>query len=149
MAAHERCDRFGFGCRGGTNWRGGLRYKWAFCLSTWFYRAPLDIAAIKAQMTKEQAQTVVVGLPLKTDGSYSGQTQRVRAFAKDLERAGIQVELQDERFSTKLAQSQLLVTSNKRDRLEKGLLDAQSAVLILETYLARQAATIPKTSTET
>jgi putative holliday junction resolvase len=109
----------------------------------------LDIAAIKAQMTKEQAQTVVVGLPLKTDGSYSGQTQRVRAFAKDLERAGIQVELQDERFSTKLAQSQLLVTSNKRDRLEKGLLDAQSAVLILETYLARQAATIPKTSTET
>jgi putative holliday junction resolvase len=97
----------------------------------------LDIAAVRAQMDKEQAQTVVVGLPLKTDGGYSGQTQRVRAFAKDLERAGIQVALQDERFSTKLAQSQLLVTNNKRDRLEKGLLDAQSAVLILETFLQK------------
>jgi putative holliday junction resolvase len=97
----------------------------------------LDIAAIQTQMQQENAHSVVVGLPLKTDGGYSGQTQRVRAFAKDLERAGIVVELQDERFSTKLAQSQLLVTSNKRDRLEKGLLDAQSAVLILETYLTR------------
>lgn len=97
----------------------------------------LDIAAIQKQMQREQASSVVLGLPLRTDGTYSGQTQRVRAFAKDLERAGIRVELQDERFSTQLAQSQLLVTSNKRDRLEKGLLDAQSAVLILETYLAR------------
>jgi putative holliday junction resolvase len=101
----------------------------------------LDIAAVRQQMDKEQAHTVVVGLPLKTDGSYSGQTQRVRAFAKDLERAGIQVALQDERFSTKIAQSQLLVTSNKRDRLQKGLLDAQSAVLILETYLQKQKQT--------
>jgi putative holliday junction resolvase len=99
----------------------------------------LDVAAVQNQMAKEHAHTVVVGLPLKTDGTYSGQTQRVRAFAKDLERAGIEVVLQDERFSTKLAQSQLLVTSNKRDRLEKGLLDAQSAVLILETYLQKQA----------
>jgi putative holliday junction resolvase len=98
----------------------------------------LDIAAVQNQMEKEHAQSLVVGLPLKTDGSYSGQTQRVRAFAKDLERAGIQIVLQDERFSSKLAQSQLLVTSNKRDRLEKGLLDAQSAVLILETYLQKQ-----------
>jgi putative holliday junction resolvase len=108
----------------------------------------LDIAAVKSQMAKEDAQTVVVGLPLKTDGTYSGQTQRVRAFAKDLERAGIDVQLQDERFSTKLAQSQLLVISNKRDRLEKGLLDAQSAVLILETYLARVAASMPEANAE-
>lgn len=97
----------------------------------------LDIVAVQKQIQQENAHSVVVGLPLRTDGAYSGQTQRVRAFAKDLERAGIRVELQDERFSTKLAQSQLLVTSNKRDRLEKGILDAQSAVLILETFLAR------------
>jgi putative holliday junction resolvase len=108
----------------------------------------LDIVAVKAQMDKEHAQTVVIGLPLKTDGTYSGQTQRVRAFAKDLERAGIDVQLQDERFSTKLAQSQLLVISNKRDRLEKGLLDAQSAVLILETYLARVAVEKPQDDPE-
>jgi RNase H-fold protein (predicted Holliday junction resolvase) len=62
----------------------------------------------------------------------------VRAFAKDLERAGIRIALQDERFSTKLANSQLLVISSKRDRLEKGLTDAQSAVLILQTFLEKR-----------
>ena len=97
-----------------------------------------DIAAVKNLMQQEQADLVVVGLPLRTDGTYSGQTQRVRAFAKDLERAGSRIALQDERFSTKLANSQLLVISNKRDRLEKGLTDAQSAVLILETFLEKR-----------
>ena len=97
-----------------------------------------DIAAVRTLMSQENASLVVVGLPLRTDGAYSGQTQRVRAFAKDLERAGIRIALQDERFSTKLANSQLLVISSKRDRLEKGLTDAQSAVLILETFLEKR-----------
>jgi putative holliday junction resolvase len=107
-----------------------------------------DVAAVRAVMAQENASLVVVGLPLRTDGAYSGQTQRVRAFAKDLERAGIRIALQDERFSTKLASSQLLVISSKRDRLEKGLTDAQSAVLILETFLEKRrlllAASQPK-----
>jgi putative holliday junction resolvase len=107
-----------------------------------------DVAAVKAMMLQEQAQLVVVGLPLRTDGAYSGQTQRVRAFAKDLERAGIRIALQDERFSTKLANSQLLVISNKRDRLEKGLTDAQSAVLILETFLEKRQAQLKAAQTE-
>ncbi|MEY4529729.1 MAG: hypothetical protein RLZZ156_450 [Deinococcota bacterium] len=97
-----------------------------------------DIAAVRNLMQQENASLVVVGLPLRTDGAYSGQTQRVRAFAKDLERVGIRIALQDERFSTKLASSQLLVTTSKRDRLEKGLTDAQSAVLILETFLEKR-----------
>ncbi len=105
-----------------------------------------DIAAVQKQMQQEQAHFLVVGLPLRTDGMYSGQTQRVRAFAKDLERAGIPLVLQDERFSTKLAQSQLLVTTNKRDRLEKGLTDAQSAVLILETYLEKRRLELANTT---
>ncbi len=97
-----------------------------------------DVAAVKNLMQQEKAALVVVGLPLRTDGAYSGQTQRVRAFAKDLERAGIRIALQDERFTTKLANSQLLITSNKRDRLEKGLTDTQSAVIILETFLEKR-----------
>jgi putative holliday junction resolvase len=95
----------------------------------------VDIEAIKAFMQKEEARAVVVGLPLRTDGQHSGQTQRVRAFAKDLERAGLTVILQDERFSTKLADARLLVTTNRRDRFDRGLSDEASAVLILETYL--------------
>lgn len=97
-----------------------------------------DIAAVQKCMQQEKASLVVVGLPLRTDGAYSGQTQRVRAFAKDLERAGIRIALQDERYSTKLANAQLLVTTNRKDRLEKGITDAQSAVLILETFLEKR-----------
>jgi putative holliday junction resolvase len=104
-----------------------------------------DIAAVKNFMQQENAELVVVGLPLRTDGAYSGQTQRVRAFAKDLERAGIRIALQDERFTTKLANSQLLITSNKRDRLEKGLTDAQSAVIILETFLEKRRLKLEQT----
>jgi putative holliday junction resolvase len=96
-----------------------------------------DIEAVRAFMDKEGARAIVVGLPLRTDGQHSGQTQRVRAFAKDLERAGLTVFLQDERFSTKLADARLLVTTNRRDRLERGLSDEASAVLILETFLER------------
>ncbi len=107
-------------------------------------KLPIDIAALQKLMQQEQAKTVVVGLPLRTDGGYSGQTQRVRAFAKDLERAGFIVVLQDERFTTKLANSQLLVTSNKRDRLEKGLTDTQSAVLILQTFLEKRRAELER-----
>ena len=107
-------------------------------------KLPLDIAALQQLMQQEQAKIVVVGLPLRTDGGYSGQTQRVRAFAKDLERAGLVVVLQDERFTTRLASSQLLVTSSKRDRLEKGLTDTQSAVLILQTFLEKRRAELER-----
>ena len=108
-----------------------------------------DIAAVRNLMQQENASLVVVGLPLRTDGAYSGQTQRVRAFAKDLERVGIRIALQDERFSTKLASSQLLVTTSKRDRLEKGLTDAQSAVLILETFLEKRRLLVVANQPET
>jgi putative holliday junction resolvase len=107
-----------------------------------------DIAAVRHVMQQENASLVVVGLPLRTDGAYSGQTQRVRAFAKDLERAGIRIVLQDERFSTKLANSQLLVIASKKDRLEKGLTDAQSAVLILETFLEKRRLLLAANSPE-
>ena len=95
-----------------------------------------DIRALKNLMLEENADLLVLGLPKSKDGSDSPQTQKVRAFAKELEKADVMVVLEDERFTTRLA-SQRLQTLPKHKRQEKGRLDEAAAVLILESYLAK------------
>ncbi len=95
-----------------------------------------DIEALKALVKKEHTELVVIGLPKSKDGSDSIQTQKVRSFAKELEKAGIAVVLEDERFTTRLA-SQHLRDLPKQKREEKGRLDEAAAILILESYLAK------------
>jgi putative holliday junction resolvase len=96
-----------------------------------------DIQALKNLMEQEKAELLVLGLPRSKDGSDSPQTQKVRAFAKELEKAGVTVVLEDERFTTRLA-SQHLRDLPKHKRQEKGRLDEAAAILILESYLARE-----------
>ena len=102
-------------------------------------RAADDVAAIAALLERENAKIVVVGLPLKRDGSESLQTEKVRAFAVLLEAAGLRIALQDERFSTKLATQSLMTTASRKQRQEKGRTDEASAVAILETWLGQRA----------
>lgn len=87
----------------------------------------------------EEAAMIVVGLPLRHDGRDSKQTQRVRAFARALEAAGLEVVFEDERFTTRLAQQQLREGAHSRaQRRQKGRLDEAAAMLILESHLARR-----------
>ncbi len=68
----------------------------------------------------------------------SPQTQKVRAFAAELGKAGLTVVFEDERLTTKLASQNLLSSGlKKKQRQEKGRLDERAAVLILESYLAK------------
>lgn len=100
-----------------------------------------DVAAVREAAGKEQAGLLVVGLPLRSGGGDSQQTERVRAFAAALEAAGLRVELQDERFTSKLASQQIARgPRSRRSRQQKGLEDEAAAVLILETWLQRQGA---------
>jgi putative Holliday junction resolvase len=98
-----------------------------------------DIQALKELMTKESAELIVIGLPKSKDGSDSPQTRKVRAFVKELEKAGVRVVLEDERFTTRLA-SQHLRDLPRHKRQEKGRLDEAAAILILESYLAKTIA---------
>jgi putative holliday junction resolvase len=95
-----------------------------------------DVQAIREFLEQEKALTVVVGLPLRTDGQDSPQTMRVRQFVLALESAGLPVVLQDERFTTRIA-TQSLQSSSKKKRQEKGLTDEASAIAILETWLRK------------
>ena len=122
LARGEVGSSFAFG-RGYLNRKGGAA----------------DIEAVKTAALQAGASLLVVGLPRRTDGKDSEQTRRVRDFIADLERAGLTVEVEDERFTTRLATDQILGSGlGKRRRQEKGRVDEASAVLILETYLKRR-----------
>jgi putative holliday junction resolvase len=97
----------------------------------------LDVQAIKDFLEAEHAKAVIVGLPLRTDGADSPQTVKVRSFADALTAAGLNVILQDERFSTRIATQSLLAGSSRKKRQEKGRTDEASAISILQTWLEK------------
>jgi len=80
----------------------------------------------------------VVGLPLNMDGTEQPLTARARKFANRLHgRFGVQVELHDERLSTVEARADLFDRGGFRT-LDKGSVDAASAVIILESWFEKQ-----------
>lgn len=104
-----------------------------------------DVPAVLEAARREGASLIVVGLPLRLSGEESAQTERVRTFAAALAdaaaEAGIEVALEDERLTTRIAQRQVGTSALPRGkREEKGRLDEAAAVLILESYLSRRQA---------
>lgn len=82
-----------------------------------------------------QPDTLVVGLPLNMDGSEQPLTNSARQFAKRLHTCfDIKVVLHDERLSTVEARASLFEHGGYR-ALQKGQVDAEAAVIILESWL--------------
>jgi putative holliday junction resolvase len=84
-------------------------------------------------------RAVVVGLPRRLNGEDTDQTRPAQRFAETLGRlSGLQVYLQDERLTSREAESRLAV--RERDwRVRKAKLDAAAAAVILQDFLdARQ-----------
>jgi putative Holliday junction resolvase len=78
---------------------------------------------------------IVVGLPRRLNGEDNDLTQPARDFATALAAAtGLAVSLQDERLSSREAESQLAMRE-KDWRRRKAQLDAAAAAVILQDYL--------------
>ena len=78
---------------------------------------------------------IVVGLPRRLDGSPNLMTPRVQRFAEALRsHTGRPVHLQDERLSSREAESQL-ARRVKDWRVRKQQIDAAAAAIILQDYL--------------
>ena len=89
-------------------------------------------------MKQEGASSLVVGLPRRSDGTDSKQTAKVRSFVRELEKRGFEVFLEDERFTTRIATQGITQSGiSKTKRQSKGRVDEASAVLILESFLAK------------
>ena len=91
-----------------------------------------------AEMIKEkQVDTVVVGLPLKLDGSEGDSVKMIRAFVQELSKhTNATIVYEDERFSTVSAQ-RILIESNVRREKRKDIVDSVAATIILQSYLDR------------
>ncbi len=101
---------------------------------------PSLVRKVAALAAERKAQLIVVGLPVNMDGSEGESAQNARRFAGDLQAAcGIEVDMLDERCTTMEAH-QFLNATNTRGKKRKAVVDAVSAVIILENYLARRKA---------
>ena len=82
-----------------------------------------------------QPDFIIVGLPLNMDGSEQQLTKDARKFGNRIAgRFGIKVEFQDERLTTADAKAQLFYRGGFKN-LKKDNIDAESARLIIESYL--------------
>ncbi|HCP46203.1 MAG TPA: Holliday junction resolvase RuvX [Deltaproteobacteria bacterium] len=95
-----------------------------------------DVERLASHVREREVGCVVVGLPLKTDGSEGPSADEARRMVTALEEAldGVNVLLQDERFTTQQAE-RALIGGGVRRKKRKGVIDQVAAVLILQAYL--------------
>lgn len=94
-----------------------------------------DVEAVARIVQEEEADRVVVGLPLTLEGTLGPRAKRVMVLVEAL-RAGltVPVETWDERFSTIAVERVLLDADVSRAR-RKEVVDKQAAAFILQGWL--------------
>lgn len=81
---------------------------------------------------------IIIGLPYSLSGEQSSQTVNTMKFINKIKEAlRIEMVLEDERFSTSVAQRLLSQSGNKK-RKSKGTIDAAAAAYILQGYLDKK-----------
>jgi putative Holliday junction resolvase len=105
-------------------------------------RVARRVSALAAE--DDGLEAIVVGLPVHLDGTASRESARVRAFIAALaERTALPIAVEDERLTSREAESRLAVRErNWRKRKEK--LDAAAAAIILQDYLDRTRESRPQ-----
>lgn len=93
------------------------------------------LAELRDLVAGHGVERIVVGLPLRMDGTEGDAARQARAFAQRLRAAvGVPVEMQDERLSTAEAERAMVAADVRRERRQMRR-DAVAAALILQRYL--------------
>ena len=86
----------------------------------------------------EQPEKIVVGLPRNMDGSYGFRADRCRELAEALSsETDISIDFEDERLTTVIAHD-ILSANNVKGKKRKSVVDAVSAVVILQDYIDKR-----------
>jgi len=97
-----------------------------------------DEEYFKNLVSKFEISEVVVGLPLRMDGSLGTRAKKTQEFAHWLENVlSLPVAFWDERLTTQQA-NKILLHHKRKAKFKKDLEDQISAVIILSTYLERK-----------
>ena len=121
---------------------GDTRTGIAVCDKTEFLASPVTVITEKETepliekitdiAQEKKAELIVVGLPVNMDGTRGDRAHKCEEFAAAL--TDIKTVLRDERLTTVSAHNALNVT-NTRGKKRKAVVDAVSAVMILQDYL--------------
>ncbi len=103
---------------------------------------PVAVAAGEAHLStiaqaaaERRVERILVGLPLRLDGTEGPAAQAARSFAIAVERStGLPVELVDERLTTAQAERELIGRGMRRDKRRQAI-DSQAASVLLQSWL--------------
>lgn len=100
-----------------------------------------DTGKVVDYVKEYDCETIVIGLPKNLNGTDSIQTEKVYEFKERLENklrsmghSKVNIEWQDERFTTKIAE-RVLIDADVKRKDRKKVIDKQAAVVILQSYL--------------
>ena len=100
-----------------------------------------DIALVTSVLVEQDADAVLIGLPLSLNGDEGPQALRVRGFAKALSKEiTLPIVFWDESLSSVEATERMIAQGVSRERRRK-LVDQMAASIILESYLAHRSNT--------
>ena len=98
-----------------------------------------DISYVAKLVADLSVGEIVIGLPLKMDGSEGQSVEMARQFGDELAKVvSVPIIYQDERLSTVSAE-RLLIESGMRREKRKDKIDSIAATIILQTYLDKKA----------
>lgn len=81
---------------------------------------------------------IVVGLPLKMDGTSGSSVDMVNEFVEKIKKfTNVPIVMQDERFST-VSATNILLEGNVRREKRKGVVDKLAATIILQSFLDKK-----------
>ena len=99
----------------------------------------VDVKYIAELVSKLDAGEIVIGLPLKLDGTEGQSVEMAKSFGEKLsELTNVPIVYQDERLSTVSAQ-RVLIESGMRREKRKDKVDSIAATFILQTYLDKKS----------
>lgn len=93
-----------------------------------------DAANLDQIARKEEAERIVIGLPVEEDGNLGKMARVCQTVADNLRGHGWHVDLVDERYSSKEAEAELRQEDLKASQRRK-LRDGEAAGIILARYL--------------
>lgn len=94
-----------------------------------------DVASVADLAAEQEAEAVLVGLPLSLDGEVGPQAQQVQGFARALGRATTApIALWDESLSSVEANAKMIARGLSRAK-RRAQIDQQAAVEILNSFL--------------
>lgn len=97
-----------------------------------------DHATIAELVVREEAEVVVVGLPLSLDGTDGPAARAARSEAKQLASVvGVPVEMYDERFTTVTAE-RAMMEAGLDARQRRTVVDKMAAAVMLQSWLDRR-----------